>query len=281
MKKIISVCLMLWAGLSLQAQKIYTEPATGEFTASDSVTIFVDIKQCDCQALLGSAEPLYIWTWLPFEHPQGHPLHNGSWTQSNTALEMKNEGNDVWSFKMVPTEFYEVEEGEVYEKNIHMLVKALDGGSGGGCDENKTEDLELKIDPPVTEREKVYSFPAKSQDTVRISQDDVFTFFYDKTMETKESLLDATEFFVYARGQLDGQTVFVSRLRDVISNPDLQMQDAGNGMFKLSFIPSKLYNVPEGSSLTQLQLQIIKRPEMNLSSDDLVDGTFFYELKCD
>ena len=128
----------------LIAQKWWTEPE--DIDPNDSVKIFVDLTKMDCDKLVGNAGPLYIWTWQPADPVAG----NGDWDNSNEDMIMTNEGPDIWSITILPVDFYGVSAQEVYDNNIHFLVKADDGGSGGDCsvagDENKTEDLEIEVE---------------------------------------------------------------------------------------------------------------------------------------
>ena len=127
----------------LVAQKAWATP--DPINPNDSITIWVDIKKCDRQQLAGTTDPLYMWTWTPNEHAVGHPLNNGTWQASNDALQMRSAGNDLYFYRMVPTQFYEVTAAELYNNDISLLLKKKDG-TGGAAGEDKTEDLKDKED---------------------------------------------------------------------------------------------------------------------------------------
>src|SRR5687767_7244289 len=115
MKKAL-VFTALLAGLFLQGvwgQKVWTEPATVN-DPTDSVKIFIDLTQMDCDKLVGFAGPLYMWTWMPADPVAG----NGSWNASNTDHAFTNEGPDLWSITILPTDFYGVSAQDVFEKDI-------------------------------------------------------------------------------------------------------------------------------------------------------------------
>lgn len=271
---------MGWLGLSpLIAQKTWIQP--DEINPADSVTIYVDIKACECQRLLGATE-VFLWTWQP-AGDRDEAYENGEWTASNPALSMKSEGNDVWSYTMIPTEFYGVDAQTVFDNDFSFLVKAADGSGegGGGCDEDKTEDLELKVDPPVTGPRKLYTFPDKAaKDTVYITPNDVITLLYDNNLEEKPTMQGVDDLFVWARGNTaGGKELEVTFWKDVGQNPELEMTNLGNGLFRFSFIPSELYEVPEGDELIKLRLQVVRKSVSN--SNDIADPLFNVFFKCE
>lgn len=273
---IISLCSLQGMG-----QKIWTVPA--EFNANEEIKLFVDIKACDCQRLLGTTDSVFLWTWQPSADADRLPqFQNGEWTASNPNMVMTHEGNDVYSMTMIPTEFYNVDAATIFANDISGLLKLKDGtgAGGGGCDEDKTEDLMLAIEPPAVGPQKVLSFPAVySKDSLAITQDDVFTFIYDNNLEEKESMQGATELFVYAQAlSATGSVVRVSTLRNVDDNPALKMKNMGDGTFQWTIIPSKIYPIPSGDRLDLLRLQIIKPNLVN--SGDAVDGTFEFRFNC-
>lgn len=276
--KFIIASFFLLAGFSLQAQKVTTEPE--EYTdPEDTLKIIVDLTKMDCDGLVGTSGPLYIWSWMPAEPVNG----NGDWNASNTANEWVNEGPDIWSFTMVPTEFYGVTAQEVYDNDIFFLVKELDGGSGGDCSaagaERKTEDLSIVVDPPVSPIQKVKPFPALADgDSLHITQDDIFTLVYDNSQELKPTMQDPGDLYVYARAwDTDGNQYRPATLPQVGSTPELQMTQDG-AIYRWSIWPKKLFDIPDGKTLDYVNLQIMKPVLVN--SDDAVDGNWIYYFRC-
>lgn len=279
MKKIaIIACLLLGVSLQVSAQKVYTDPPEYD-DPTQEVTIFIDLAQMDCDKLLGSSGPLYLWTWEPEEPPIG----NGAWSASNPDMEMTDEGNNIWSFTMTPTDFYSVSAQEIYDSDLFFLAKALDGGSGGDCsaagDENKTEDLTLVIDPPGVAAQKVFSFPSKSDgDSLFQAGNDIFTLIYDNSLEEKVSMQNPGDLFVYARAyDTDGTEYRPSVIAQVGSNPALMMSQDGT-TYQWQIIPNNLFNIPSDRTLNYMRLQIVK-PVIN-DSDDAVDGLYDFYLRC-
>jgi hypothetical protein len=260
------------------AQKAWITPAENP-NLKDSVTLWVDIKKCDRQQLAGSTEDLYMWTWKPNEHPVGHPLHNGTWNASNEALRWTSAGNDVYFYRMVPTEFYEVTPAALYANDIHLLLKKKDG-TGDSNGEAKTEDLVIALDPPVTGPQKLSTFPkTKKKDTMSTSSSDVFTLKYDRNLEEKVALQTADDFYVYVQAKGDNGLYYKYNnisITKVGNDPNLAMSDMGNGMFHFTIIPSSFMaaDVPAGVKLIGLKFQVVRKTIKN--SDDTVDGTYEY-----
>ena len=150
MKKhiLLAFAMILASASGLLAQKVWTEPET-DIDPEDTLKIYIDLSQMDCDKLLGTTDPVYLWSWMPADPVNG----NGDWSNSNTDNEWESIGGDIYRFTMIPTEFYGVDAQTVYDNDISFLAKSLDGGSGGDCsaagDENKTEDLMVAVDPPI------------------------------------------------------------------------------------------------------------------------------------
>ena len=263
----------------LSAQKAWATP--DPINPNDSITIWVDIKKCDRQQLAGTSDPLYMWTWAPKEHPKGHPLHNGTWQASTDALQMRSAGNDLYFYRLIPTQFYEVTAAELYNNDINLLLKKKDG-TGGAAGEDKTEDLKIELSPPVTGPQKISPFPRLAQkDTLSIGANDVLTIQYDRNLETKDTLKDKEDFYVYAKARIGaGAADFVQivSITKVATAPQLAMKNMGNGKFALSMIPNKFFASvnPGAQKILSVQFQIVRGKIRN--SNDTVDGTYEYFL---
>ncbi len=126
--------LLIVCATKINAQVVTSDP--NDYTnPTQSVKIIVDLNQLDqtiehVQLLIADADSskdLFIWTWKPFEHPAGHPLANGfgaqAWKNSNDTLKMTKEADHIYSYTMIPTEFYGVDAATVFTEDIHFLVK--------------------------------------------------------------------------------------------------------------------------------------------------------------
>jgi len=280
MKKLLIFSLIFLIGLSkLQAQKAWATP--DPINPNDSITIWVDIKKCDRQQLAGTTDPLYMWTWSPKEHPKGHPLNNGTWLASNDALQMRSAGNDLYFYRMIPTAFYEVTAAELYNNDISLLLKKKDG-TGTAAGEDKTEDLKIDLAPPVTGPQKVSPFPRLAKkDNKSIGASDVLTIIYDRNLETKDTLKDKEDFYLYAKARTGpGLTDFIQfvSITKVATEPKLAMKNLGGGKFALSMIPNKFFASvnPTNQKILSVQFQIVRGKIRN--SNDTVDGTYEYFL---
>lgn len=265
--------------LSSNAQKAYLADPDN-FDPEGEIKIMVDISKCDCQRLVGNPGPLYLWTWNPAELPASDPNSNGSWTSSNTNLEMTNEGGDIWSFTMVPTTFYKVEAGKVYERDFSFLVKALDGtgGGGGGCDEDKTEDLQILVDPPVEPAKIIAGFPSIAK------PDDIVTIIYDNSIEEKETMQNlpdnATLFFMVELVLDDSTVVKPYQFFTIQNNPELKLTGRGDGTFRSTFVPEDHFanHIPTGRTLAALDVKFIVRERF--LPENQSNASIYYTLGC-
>jgi hypothetical protein len=278
-------CSLLIGGYSVSAQ-VSTEPAE-DINPEESLKIIVDISKLDAsqehvvnlQTAAASGEDLYIWTWSPAEHPATHPLTNGlgaeAWKNSNDTLRMTKEAEDIYSYTLTPTEFYEVDAATVYANDIKFLVKPKDGG-GFGDPDFKSEDLIVPIDPPKLERDPGYAFPAFASDN------DIMAIVYENGRETKVSMqnLGADECYFFPVATLsDSTTVNIEPfLFSAGNNPMLKMDYQGGQTFRKLIHPRSFFNIPDGLSITKMDIAIIRK--VYGSSADRSDSQIDYPMSC-
>lgn len=250
--------LLLFIGLGSFAQKAWVVPE--QFNPGDSVTIYVDISKCDCQRLLNTTADVYMWTWEP-----GDPvLGNGGWTASNPDMTMTRDATNpnIYYRKLVPNEFWVLgNESEIYSKGISFLAKLADGtgGGGGGCDEDKTEDLHIDAAPIPGCNTKFCQFPSV------VFWDDYFTFLYDNNLEDKpsmdENVVGETNFSIYIRTVYDdGTKGTYAAYADVINHPELSLvKDPEDGYYKSIFVFEELLAdlVVPGKTVIAVEIQVI------------------------
>lgn len=274
--------ILLIISVKANAQFAYFLPNPAN--VEDSLTLYVDLSQDPtCTKLVNNQEQLYIWTWVPND-----PLIGlGTWGSSNEELKMKNEGNNIWSYKMVPTTFYGVAPKVLYEKGIKFLAKRKNGGQGGDCSETgeeyKTSDISLNIPAPAGVVRKVLSYPdVVGKDTLLSRSDDVFTIIYNNFAEEKLTMQNIGNMAVYIRVLgTDGKQYIPIPLGQLINNPSIKMVNKGAGVWHFSMIPDiflKSY-LPAGVKAKRLRLQLVTLPLCG--GDCSVDGEFNFNFKCD
>jgi hypothetical protein len=274
MKKILLSMLFL-AGIATHAQ-VTAEPE--DVDPTDSVKILININQFNAgldhvQALLdavAAGEDLYIWTWKPKEHGPAHPLTNGlggaPWKNSNPALKLKNEGGGIYSFTMLPVDFYEVDASVVYDEDIHFLVKPQDGG-GYGDPDRKSEDLVLEVNPPVTVRKPAFGFPSF------VTQDDLYLVTYENKRETVVEMqnLGEGDCYLFSEATLTDSTVIrVSTYFATPSNPNLMMEYVGDQVFEKAFVPAQFFNLQPGQQIDRMRFVVMRKDALARTEDDIV-----------
>ena len=288
MKKIVYSALLMAVAFVAKAQ-VSTEPPSN-INPDDSLKIIVNLDQLDgtqeyVQNLIADADAgldIYIWTWKPVEHPAGHPLVNGvggsPWKNSNDTLVMKKEAEHVYSYKMVPTDFYGCDAALVYKEDIHFLVKPKDGG-GYGDPDRKSGDLKVAVDPPATERDPVYGFPTA------IAEDDILTIVYENDRETKTSMqnLDADSAYVHAECKLVSGTV-VKYPPNYFDDPSgypaakMTLVDADENIFNHYMVPREYFNLSATEEIDEIKI-VIRKPEWQ-GGAERVDDDLIIIVKC-
>lgn len=289
MNTLNKICLTL-ACILLCSNLIFGQAVTSEPTLytdpSSEVKILVNLNLLDAslehtQLLIEAAnadEDMYIWTWSPFEFPAGHPKENGiggeAWKNSNELLKMTKESDLLYSYTMIPTEFYEVDAATVYENDIKFLVKPKDGG-GFGDPDKKSEDLTLEINPPDIARALVYGFPSSPL------QDDIFRITYDNYKETKVSMqnLESNNCYIYLEATLtDSIKIETSSFFQVGNNPDLQMKEIEDGIFEIIMIPELFFNLTPNQKIDKVRAVVMKKEFLN--GADRVDDDYIVDMAC-
>lgn len=278
MKGLKILLLLPLLAFSAQAQKAWIEDEEN-FDPNLETKFMVDIAKCECQRLLNSSEPLYLWTWAPAELPANDPNANGEWTNSNDALQMTDEGNNIWSFTMIPTEFYKVGAKKVYEDGFSFLVKAKDGTGegGGGCNEDKTEDLMIEVEAPEGASLLLSSFPFQP------ISDDIVTVLYDNTIEENPSMVDLPADEAYVVPQVlgsDSQTYNYTSFFQVPTKDELRMTKLENGTFVWSIVPEDFFSEVLPSGIRPVSLNIVVRKKTYTGSADRVSEDLDIPFGC-
>jgi hypothetical protein len=256
MKKSLSliVSLIFITTFSLgQAAWIDPNPAN----VNGPVKLMVDVSQPDCNCpLLLDADSLFLWTWEPTENAT---IPNGSWNASNPLLKMTNESGTIWSYTLVPTEFYAVDAAAVYDSQISFLVKKFDG-SATPDGEPKSDDFHVIVDPPGCVN-KVCSFPGIFQ------EDDYLTIIYDNLLESNPGLQDIPPDDCYflpvaVAGGQEYKYINNEFSQDIATeHPELNMLFEGSGKFASTILSSEFFRemsenpVPDGVPIEMIKVR--------------------------
>tara|TARA_R110002050_G_scaffold221441_1_gene357271 strand:+ start:51214 stop:52005 length:792 start_codon:yes stop_codon:yes gene_type:complete len=260
-------------------QKAWVVPE--QFNPGDSITVFVDVSKADCQRLLNTTADVFMWTWEP-----GDPvLGNGNWTASNPDMKMtRDDANpNIYYMKMVPNQFYVLgNESEIYSKGISFLAKLADGtgGGGGGCDEDKTEDLHIDASPIPGCNTKFCQFPSV------VFWDDYFTFLYDNGLEDKalmkESVVGVDNFSMYIRVVYDdGTKGTYTKYGEVKNHPELALVKNADDYYSQTFVFADLLKdlVVPGKTITAVEIQVMDKNYSN-GPNSVSNGNHFVTVGC-
>lgn len=265
MKRVFIIAILgLFFNSLLFSQAAWIEPNPAN--VNDSIKIMMDVSQadCECPSLLNidaEGDSLFLWTWEPTENAT---VNNGQWAGSNPELKMKSEGNNIWSFTLLPTSFYAVEASEVYDIGISFLVKKFDGSAVDGV-EPKSADQHVDIDP-LGCVDRVCAFPQK------FKEDDYMTIIYDNNLESHPGLQAIPEDDCYFLPVAVANGIEYSYLNNAFSqdiattNPELLMTYEGEAKFASTILPEEFFRdpelsenpVPEGIAIEFIRVRIRK-----------------------
>lgn len=279
----IAALLLAMQIVTAQAAWIEPDPTSADFDPTTEVTIYIDANQTECPDL-ANFDQVFMWTWSPNELAAGEVNANGEWGASNPNLMLTPEGAGIFSYTMIPTEFYQVDAATVYENDFSFLIKLADGAGGmTTCAEDKSEDLEVLSEPFVFER-KVYSFPDAIKDTLAVNPDDYFTLIYNSNLESDSIIRAAGHYNVFLKVvDTDGRTYTYAPPTQLDNFDELKMRDNGDGTYLWTVRPSDILiggnqPLPADREISHLRLQIAKTGAR--TGGDLVAGTYDYYYIC-
>ena len=120
-KYLLLLILSIGAFGYAQQQQVTFSVTPSTFNEDDEITITVS----DINLGIWGVSDIYLWTWSfdsNGENSMDSPT-NGSWTHSDEAQKLTNNGNGTYSFTFTPTTLY----NRTGIGSIGMLVKAKDG----------------------------------------------------------------------------------------------------------------------------------------------------------
>jgi hypothetical protein len=261
MKKIILFIGTFILLINLNAQDAaWIEPGPAADVTSE-IKLYVDVSHpdCECPNLLNSDEPMYLWTWVPGDPPSG----NGAWDASNPSLEWVQEGPNLYSFAMIPIDFYGVEAPVVYTDGISFLIKKFNGSDVDGTGENKSKDFHIDIEP-VGCVNTLCAFPEVFQ------EDDYLTMIYNNKKELHGQLQDIEPDdcwmlpvavaggmeYPYHNGPVSDPAI--------LDRPELHMKYEDNGRFYSTILSDDFFRiysdnpVPDGVPIESIKVRYRK-----------------------
>ncbi len=161
MKKTLLIALFLTGSFNLvsQVQNVTFEVSPNPFQEDEIITITAS----DINPSAWGVTDIYLWAWSSAGGVEQDAPNNGTWTNSNEAQKLTNNGNGTYSISFVPSQFY----GRTDLETIGFLVKAKDGSG-----DKKSQDAVYAVGtvdvPPVTEA----PIPAGMKDGINFNPSD-------------------------------------------------------------------------------------------------------------
>jgi hypothetical protein len=242
-------------------------PNPADVTDTVELSINLSSPGCGCPGLLGqyapsADDPLYLWTWTPQadDRQDGDPFINGEWELSNDSLIMTQSAANpsIWSYKMIPTDFYNVSPSSVYINGFSFLAKKKNGKEIEGEDfEAKSADQIVPIES-VGCVDKFCPYPTNYTDL------DYFSVIYNRAKETNNQFRngDANTMYLFPKFSLVGaETTFLTipnvTYGTLSSFPELKMNSIGNEKFESNIVSLRnLFGLQPGQEIYEIQWRL-------------------------
>jgi hypothetical protein len=252
MKKIALVVALLLSYTLTFAQSVSVEPAV--FKANQEITITFDVSNT-CLAEIDDTEPLYIWMWSNKGGPQ-----NGSWGASAETAKMTQVSDNVWSFTLIPADYYRLPVSDF--EFINCLIKAKNGGkipgATGACLDKELK-WPLSDNPNITVQQLVFIpqvyrvFPAKffENDLIHLvydrNVDDTLTSSLTKAIAENEVQVVAMDY------QLVGSGTWIPFVPTDPNTFKLRAVPNQTKRYIMSFNPKLTFNHPNDKKLSRIR----------------------------
>lgn len=142
MHRILLFILLLSTPIFSQQLEVTFEIDPETFTEDELITITAS----DFNPAVWGVSDVYLWAWSTASGVQQDAPNNGTWSSSNEAHKLTNNGDGTYSISFVPKDFY----GRTDLESIGFLIKAKDGNGDKKSQDNVVPVGTVDI-PPVTE----------------------------------------------------------------------------------------------------------------------------------
>ena len=247
MKKILILLFPVLVTGMAKAQIVTSEPA--DFSAVEPVTITVDVSG----TRVAGFEPLYIWAWIELGDEDIDSPTNGDFSNSNEFQRMTKVADNIWSYTFTSLrDFYQQPPGVIGDQ-IGFLIKPDDGSV-------QTGDSFLAVEPPRFVDADFRTFPSS------FAEDDIVTVIYNQSLDPDDVTNGLSEYFLYATATLgDGTVVEPVAPSEVGSTPSLQLQPGEGGIFTLTLIPERFFELTEDQDISSISFVIRSRDDENVA----------------
>ena len=281
MKKILGLIIpMIFIAFVSLGQAAWIDPDPANVNAEIKLMVNVADPACECDLLIDAdieGDSLFIWTW----EPSGPPGGNGEWTASNLDMKMTSEGDNIWSFTMIATQFYNVDASTIYDDGISFLAKKYDGSAIDGA-EPKSVDFHVTVDPPGCV-DIVCTFPGI------FKEDDYLTIIYNNALESNpglQALNDSTGCYFLPVAVAGGvEYNYVQNIAEDIemTHPELSMDFNGVSEFTSTILSEEFFRSEMSDNPVPVdeQIEIIKVRFRKTVFGGAISGFSELELQCE
>nr|WP_319400876.1 hypothetical protein [uncultured Carboxylicivirga sp.] len=268
-----SLMIMLLVPTWIQAQTeeagevgdIWSNPVVYQY--NEQVSWYFDLAG----TTFAEDEDLFMWLWSPSEPDAGN------WENSSEFAKLSYEGDFIWRFDLIPTEYFNVSPEEIANSaGFWFRLKNKSGTKQSGVSNIPI----TAFDSFFTANEIMRSYPTKP------AIDEPVSILFNSNLV--EGFDDASSVHMHS-GLNDWEILqeYQAWLPEVVEKT--QLKDLGDGFYKMDLIPDEYYPVPEDYVMENITFLFVKNewevtsPELKLIAADVVappDPIFsFFPLK--
>jgi hypothetical protein len=252
MKKIALVLAILLAYSVSFAQSVSVEPAV--FKANQEITITFDISGT-CLAELDDNQPMYIWMW---SNKGGPP--NGAWDNSAETAKMNKVSDNVWSFTLIPADYYRQSVADF--EFINCLIKAKSGakiaGATGACADTELK-WPLSDNPNITVQQLKFIPQVYRVFPVKFFENDLVHIVYDRNVDDTltgsitKAIAENEVQVVIMDYQLVGSSTWLPYRPSDPNQFKLRAVPNQSKRYIMSFNPKSTFNFPNDKKLNKIR----------------------------
>ncbi|MGQ1946184.1 hypothetical protein ACT3CD_03650 [Geofilum sp. OHC36d9] len=201
--------------------KIWSYPAVYQYT--EQVSWYFDLAG----TTFAEDEDVYLWIWSPSEPDAGN------WENSSDYAKLSYEGNSIWRFDLIPTEYFGVSAEDIAASaGFWLRLKNKDGSKQSGV----ASVSYTPFSDFYTAEELIQSFPEKpyidSPLSILFNSNLIADWDQSSTVHIHSGLND-----------WEILQEFQAWIPEVVEKTKLK--DLGNGFYKMDMIPKTYFNAPE------------------------------------
>ncbi len=252
---IIALFIPVWVSAQEEAgdiADIWSYPVVYQYT--EQVSWYFDLAG----TTFAEDEDVYIWIWSPSEPDAGN------WENSSEFAKLSYEGDFIWRFDLVPTEYFNVTAEDIANSaGFWLRLKNKDGSKQSGVGNVPV----TSFNDFFTADEMIRSYPTKP------AIDEGLSILFNSNLV--DGFDGATSVHMHSGlNDWEVEQQYQVWIPEVVEKTKLK--DMGNGFYKMDLIPEEYFPVPEDYVMENMTFLFVKNeweattPDQKLIAADVV-----------